>query len=126
MKSKITFWFLGLMITINLLISGCSKNSVANTSDRNRLFNTGWKFVRDSITGAEKPEYDDSKWMAIDLPHDYSIMDLPGKDGPDQIGPFSRKSPGNDNSTGQVIGGTQDGTAKVLLWIKLMKVRQQY
>jgi hypothetical protein len=35
--------------------------------------------------------------MVVDLPHDYSIMDLPGEDRPVQIGPFSRKSPGNAN-----------------------------
>ena len=36
-----------------------------------------------------QPGFDDSKWMVIDLPHDYSMMDLPGEDVPDQIGPFS-------------------------------------
>jgi len=33
-------------------------------------------------------------------------MDLPGDDGPDQIGPFSRKIGGYGNSTGQTVGGT--------------------
>lgn len=73
---------------------------------RDRLFNSDWKFIRDSLQGAERPGYDDSGWMTVDLPHDYSIMDLPGGDDPDQIGPFSRKAPGNGNSTGHVIGGT--------------------
>ncbi|MBA7581525.1 Beta-galactosidase BoGH2A [subsurface metagenome] len=106
MKNKDTFRFIGLIVSISLLISACSENNVINTSERDRLFNTDWKFIRDSVAGAEKPEYDDSKWMVVDLPHDYSIMDLPGEDGPDQVGPFSRKSPGNGNSTGHVIGGT--------------------
>jgi beta-galactosidase len=34
------------------------------------------------------------------------MMNLPGGDGTDQIGPFSQKAPGNGNSTGHVIGGT--------------------
>ena len=58
------------------------------------------------LPGAEQPGFDDSKWMTADLPHDYSIMPLAGEDRADQIGPFSRKSPGNGNSTGHVIGGT--------------------
>jgi beta-galactosidase len=106
MKSKYIFVFMGLIISISLLISGFSGNKSAKPPERDRLFNSGWKFLRDSVAGAEKPEYDDSKWLVVDLPHDYSIMDLPGEDGPDQIGPFSRKSPGNGNSTGHVIGGT--------------------
>lgn len=94
------------MILMNLLFPDCLANNAAGNSERDRLFNTGWKFIRDSIPGAEQPGFDDSKWMVVDLPHDYSIMDLPGEDGPDQIGPFSKKSPGKGNSTGHVIGGT--------------------
>jgi len=75
-------------------------------SERNALFNTSWKFIRDSVSGAEQPGFDDSKWIIVDLPHDFSMMNLPGEDGPDKIGPFSKKSPANGNSTGHVIGGT--------------------
>jgi len=106
MKSKSIFGFIGLAISISLLISGYSGYRSEKTPERDRLFNSGWKFIRDSISGAEQPGFDDSKWIAVDLPHDYSIMNLPGKDGPDQVGPFSKKSPGNGNSTGHVIGGT--------------------
>jgi len=106
MKNNNIFGFIGLVIPISLLISGYSGDNSAKVSERDRLLNTGWKFIRDSISGAEQPGFDDSKWMVVDLPHDYSIMDLPGDDGPDQNGPFSRKSPGNGNSTGHVIGGT--------------------
>jgi len=28
------------------------------------------------------PEYDDSKWRNIDLPHDWGIEDLPGTQSP--------------------------------------------
>jgi hypothetical protein len=106
MKSKNTFAFIGLFVSISLLISGYSKNKPVKGSEGDHLFSIGWKFIRDSIPGAEQPGFDDSKWMVVDLPHDYSIIDLPGEDGPDQVGPFSRKSPGNGNSTGHVIGGT--------------------
>jgi beta-galactosidase len=74
-------------------------------SRRNRLFNTQWIFVRDSITGAEQVLYDDSEWLTLDLPHDFSLMDLPGEDTEVQTGPFTKKSPGA-NDTGHVLGGT--------------------
>jgi beta-galactosidase len=106
MKSKKIILFIGLFISVSLFISGYSGNKPDNKPDRDRLFNSGWKFIRDSVPGAEQPRFDDSKWISVDLPHDYSIMDLPGEDSPTQVGPFSRKSPGNGNSTGHVIGGT--------------------
>ena len=96
----------GLIVAAGVFAAAFSVSMKPVASDRDRLFNASWKFVRDSLTGAERPGYDDSAWMIVDLPHDYSIMDLPGEEGPDQIGPFSRKSPGNGNSTGHVIGGS--------------------
>jgi beta-galactosidase len=106
MKSKIILLVIGFFLSVSFIISGYSGNKSENISERDRLFNSSWRFIRDSIPGAEQPGFDDSKWMSVDLPHDYSIMDLPGEDGPDQVGPFSKKSPGNGNSTGHVIGGT--------------------
>jgi len=87
-------------------ISGSMAENPGHMASRDQLFNDGWKFIRDSIVGAELPGFDDSNWMVVDLPHDYSMMDLPGGNGPDQIGPFSKKSPGKGHSTGHVIGGT--------------------
>lgn len=38
-------------------------------------FNPGWKFVFGDSAGAEKPEYDDSKWSSISLPHTWNDTD---------------------------------------------------
>lgn len=73
--------------------------------NRNRNMDLDWKFVRDSIAGAEEVGFNDSAWRVVDLPHDYSIEDLPGEDTEDQIGPFSQQSQGGP-STGHVMGGT--------------------
>lgn len=95
------------LIVCMVLMSTQFTNSFSNgTAEPDLLFNSGWKFKRDSIPGAELPGYDDSDWLTVDLPHDFSIMDLPGEDSDEQMGPFSKKSPGNGNSTGHVIGGT--------------------
>ena len=122
MKKVNAYRFLILVILLNLIFSYAA-TSQNKESERDRLFNNGWKFISDSIPGAEQPGFDDSKWMTVDLPHDYSIMPLAGEDGADKIGPFSRKSPGNGNSTGQVLA-EPDGTVKVLHSAKLMKVKQ--
>ena len=44
---------------------------------RDLLFDDGWVFHRDDAPGAERPGYDDSGWQAVDLPHDWSLDDLP-------------------------------------------------
>lgn len=88
-----------------ILVTSVSCNKLTTVVERDRIFNSGWKFIRDSVPDAEKVDFDDSKWITVDLPHDYSIMDLPGDDTKDQIGPFSVRSPGG-SGTGYVIGGT--------------------
>ena len=35
--------------------------------------NDGWKFQKGDIEKAASPEYDDSKWRIVDLPHDWSV-----------------------------------------------------
>lgn len=39
-------------------------------------FDFGWRFSKGEIKQAEKPEFDDSKWRQVALPHDWSIEDL--------------------------------------------------
>ena len=97
---------LHLALILAMIVTGCSESNAAEKADGNHLFNADWKFLRDSISGAEHPDYDDTNWLNVDLPHDYSIMGLPGEDGVDQIGPFTKRSPGNGNATGHVLGGT--------------------
>jgi hypothetical protein len=36
-----------------------------------------WKFYRGDVAGAELPDFDDYSWRVLDLPHDWSIEDLP-------------------------------------------------
>lgn len=95
--------YLNLCLVLCAFLTACS---VPNTEQgRSRDFNADWRFLRDSVKGAETPSYDDSSWQQIDLPHDYSLMDLPGEDTDEQVGPFTTSSPGG-NHTGFVLGGT--------------------
>ena len=84
-----------------VLMTACT----SATPDRERSLNDGWRFTAEAVSGAEAADYDDSGWTAIDLPHDFSILPLPGDDTDDKIGPFSKASPGG-NFSGHVMDGT--------------------
>jgi beta-galactosidase len=74
-------------------------NSSAQTEiKRDNLFDFGWRFHRGGAQGAEMPAFDDTKWRNIDLPHDWSIEDLPGTSSPFSI-----------NAISQVNGGFTSG-----------------
>jgi beta-galactosidase len=53
-----------------------------NAFSQIQLFDDGWRFHRGGAQGAETVSFDDSPWRMIDLPHDWSIEDLPGTDSP--------------------------------------------
>jgi beta-galactosidase len=64
------------------------------------LFDSDWRFHRGGAQSAEQPGFDDASWRTIDLPHDWSIEDLPGT-----ASPFSRDAIGQV-SAGFTTGGT--------------------
>jgi len=68
-------------------------------------FDEGWRFLKDSIAGAESSCFNDSGWRNINVPHDWSIEDLPGQNGVDIIGPFD-KSAIDKGTSGYLVGGT--------------------
>jgi beta-galactosidase len=45
-------------------------------------FTTGWRFIQADAAGAEKPEFEDSAWTSVTLPHDWSIAGPPTEDAP--------------------------------------------
>ncbi|MFT2008865.1 glycoside hydrolase family 2 TIM barrel-domain containing protein [Pontibacter sp. 13R65] len=69
-------------------------------TDRNMLFDADWRFHRGDVQGAEQVSFNDSQWRQVDLPHDWSIENLPGTNSPftpDAI---------NGVSVGFTVGGT--------------------
>ena len=78
---------ISLLVTINL-----------HSQSQTVLFDSGWKFHRGGAQFAEQPGFDDSSWHKVDLPHDWSIEDLPGT-----ASPFSR------DAISQVSGGFTTG-----------------
>jgi beta-galactosidase len=101
--------FILLMVTI----SGCiqKRTNITEVSNRSLLFDNTWLFTIDSVTNAEIAGYDDSNWRIVDLPHDWSIEDLPAEQEGLPIqksgsitGPFDKSSIGS-SSTGFTVGG---------------------
>jgi beta-galactosidase len=60
---------------------------------RGQDFNSGWKFNRGDVTGAQATTFNDSSWRALGLPHDWSIELA-----------FNSSSPGGANN-GYLDGG---------------------
>jgi beta-galactosidase len=87
----------GLLTLILFVNVAQSQSTVIGTVN----FDNSWRFHLGGMLGGEQPQLDDSKWEAIDLPHDWSIEDIPGT-----------HSPFTPNSINQVGGGfTTQGTA---------------
>jgi len=78
-----------------------------NGFSQTTLFDADWRFYRGGVQGAEMPGFDDAKWRKIDLPHDWSIEDLPTG----QAGLPGIHTPFDPNAISQVSGGfTVGGT----------------
>lgn len=75
MKNRYIILF--LLLTVGL--AGCNK--IAETSRMTR-FDENWLFHYGDVTEGEKIAFNDSQWRTLDLPHDWTIEDVPGTDSP--------------------------------------------
>ncbi len=100
------------------LAEGALANAVAG--HRDQPFDNGWRFLRGDALGAEAPTFDDSQWRMLDLPHDWSVEELPDRgrkengEGalwgisviPIRVGPFDTELSQGGRDTGWMVGGT--------------------
>jgi beta-galactosidase len=87
---------------------------------RGQPFDEGWRFLRGDAPGAELPAFDDASWRLLDLPHDFSVEDLPPRRAdangegalwgttvmPARVGPFDTELSQGGRDTGWFVGGT--------------------
>ncbi|MGC9969232.1 MAG: glycoside hydrolase family 2 TIM barrel-domain containing protein [Bryobacteraceae bacterium] len=66
-----------LVAVLALLATGAAGESRITIS-----FDPDWRFLKADAPGAERPEFDDGAWRALNVPHDWSIE-----------GPFDEKNP---------------------------------
>ncbi|WP_133902015.1 glycoside hydrolase family 2 TIM barrel-domain containing protein [Actinophytocola oryzae] len=119
---------LGAAAASLLALETTSTTADPSPPPRDRSFDEGWRFHRGDAPGAQASAFDDSQWRALDLPHDWSIEDLPyatDTNGavtadpsllvpaepptipglPDVIGPFDPQNSANGGSIGYTVGG---------------------
>lgn len=94
------------MKTKRLMLCLCALMTVlAAVAERKTCIDEGWRFHYGEAAGAVSPDYDDSSWRTLSLPHDWCVeTEAAEVAGGEHIGPFSRSSVGG-NSTGQTVGG---------------------
>lgn len=97
-----------LLLIIGLLFQiGVCVSSVA--AGRERIsFNKGWRFDLSDQAGAEHPDYDDSSWRLLDLPHDWSIEGDFSADNPSGTGAerYREEQPGTEKHSERKSGLT--------------------
>ncbi len=88
MSSKVTWLFIFLFIA-------CSTEKKENEKnlpfEREQVISDHWSFHRNDTLGAQNPDFDDSSWRTVNLPHDWAIES-----------PFSAD---NASATGYLPGG---------------------
>lgn len=86
----------------------------AESSERLLAFNDNWRFHRGDSEGAEAAEFSDATWRVLDVPHDWSIEDVPGREeravwsegsNPVRTGPFDMYASEGQTATGWTVGG---------------------
>ena len=64
-------------LIIALLIAPLNSQSLGKREPRKiQSFDLGWRFYAGDIKGAENPKYNDSSWLKVNVPHDWSIEGL--------------------------------------------------
>jgi beta-galactosidase len=75
-----------LILVVVQILNSCGNGydpDLFNEEPRQRIgFNYGWKFYKGDTAEARLPEFDDKNWRMLQLPHDWSIEDLPGTNSP--------------------------------------------
>ncbi|WHO40932.1 glycoside hydrolase family 2 TIM barrel-domain containing protein [Sphingobium sp. AP49] len=84
--------------------SAAATSRSAGSVGRAISFDDDWRFHRGEGQGFEALGLDDTTWRRVDLPHDWSVEDIPGGQPPDQLGPFDKHALGG-NATGFTVGG---------------------
>lgn len=81
-SKKFNCVLLAVFFAINLYAQQTFHTSINNFSGTPQLFDNNWRFHLGGMTGAETTQIDDIKWRQLNLPHDWGVEDLPGKNSP--------------------------------------------
>jgi beta-galactosidase len=79
---KITNAFVLLLAALAFAPAPARAQKAEKPARVTQSFDAGWRFFKGDVRGAERPEFDDSSWRLLDVPHDWSIE-----------GPFDEQNP---------------------------------
>ncbi len=77
-----SFTLLSFAGVVMLIGSGCQAfagNGSWQPGQEVRI-DDGWRFQKGEVPNGQQPYYDDSSWAVVDLPHDWSLDDLPPRE----------------------------------------------
>jgi len=76
--------FIKTAILVFLFLMSCISESIGqnNIIQRRQVFNSDWKFSLGDSSENSKPNFDDSSWRKLSVPHDWSIEGKSVKDNP--------------------------------------------
>lgn len=86
-----------MVLLVTLILGSCAEKG---NFVREYSFDEGWLFHRGDVAGGEGVSLDDSQWRQVNVPHDWSIEDIPGTNSP-----FSADAV-TEVSGGFTVGGT--------------------
>ena len=75
-----------LIYTLFLLLAFASCTGSEATQERRQLFTDDWRFCLGDDSLAARPDYDDSAWRRLNLPHDWAIEGDFSQDNPSGTG----------------------------------------
>ena len=85
------------LIAVSIILPGVAQERKIN-------IDSNWKYQYGSHKEAIVPDFDDSEWRTLDLPHDWSVETDAATAAGNNIGPFSKNST-EGSASGQTVGG---------------------
>ncbi len=85
------------LIAVSIILPGVAQERKIN-------IDSNWKYQYGSHKEAIAPDFDDSEWRTLDLPHDWSVETDAATAAGNNIGPFSKNST-EGSASGQTVGG---------------------
>lgn len=85
------------LIAVSIILPGVAQERKIN-------IDSNWKYQYGSHKEAIAPDFDDSEWRTLDLPHDWSVETDAATAAGNNIGPFSKNNT-EGSASGQTVGG---------------------
>ena len=79
---RVVFVLFAAPLFVTTAVCSNANSPVEKSVRTTESFDEDWRFLKSDANGAEKPNFDDSIWRKLDVPHDWSIE-----------GPFDEKNP---------------------------------